>query len=373
MSPPSAPSISKMNPFNDTAMDSVARQRLESGLAQIEANMARKEEEKKERELSRDGGQENTHMGRSEQIWRNEENDITSDSLEIRASSKKEKGARRLDRAKNAAKARLRGDRGLKSKKAKDARKRDKSVKKHRRHKDRKALKEKSSKLANDINDHSEDISILDHGTPTASTEGPDEANAGFSKPVQETRIVPVKIGGFWQFHIVALQQTNPDGETNTIPHRSTALLGKTVTGSSPETDSEDDMVRNKRAKTASVEEIITPTPASRVNLAGSLNTQLGNALSLLGRGTSDQQNEPQSPSSGSTTSSSSSSSSLGTSLAAQAYQTFVRTKERARAEDDAAKGAYETVPDTWQDNPGKVRGRLQTSEDTEIEESRQW
>ena len=371
-----------MDPFNDIAMDGIGPQRLESGLAQIEANMARKQEEKrKERELNRDSGEENKHTGRSDQIGQNEENDIASHCPEKRARSKEEKEANRLYREKTAAKARSRGDGALESKKSKDARKRDKSKKRHRSHKDRKALKETSSKLANDINDHAEDISsILDDDTPTETMTDSAKASTGVFSPMKETRIVPVKVGGFWQFPTVGNRQAKPEEsprDTNTPPRRSNTLLGKRGPSSSPETDSEDNMVRKKRVKmTSNDEEIITPTTASRVKLAGSLNTRVGKTLALQGRDTGDQQNEEQSPSSMSTTSSASSSSSLSTAWLSEVFQKYVGRREHAVGDDgvtanDTPKAVYETVPDAWQDRPGKVRGRLQTSEDTEMEESK--
>lgn len=135
---------------------------------------------------------------------------------------------------------------------------------------------------------------------------------------------------------------------------------------------------RRKRAKiTTEKEGILIPTPvARRKRTPGEFKSQQGNILISTGEELADNQNGRQSPTFSSTTNSSSTSWSDRPLI-----ETLRESRGSNRVHSDGTvdpgrratrKEKCEQVADIWQENPGKIRGRLGTSEDMEVEESTQ-
>ena len=351
-------------------MDDVSRQHLESGLAQIEVNLARKRERATE-----DGEQFPAKGGDDFYTAKHGPNGQTAENIQsakIGIISMETKEAKRLKGSKKTEKAGLREKVQLKrSKKTEKMRKDEQAKLKERKsHKGRKA-KSLGQQDDDNINENPEDISMLDQSIAVHQ----------LPKPNKETRIVPMKVGDFWEYITLGesgQKSKEPPQEKNSPLSISSTLPMKRGLISSTETEYGSNETRRKRTKTATGDEMIpTPTPrARRKQPPGEFESQHGKTLVQIGKELTDDQNGAQSPSCSNATSGTSSSwsdSPLIDALRASLGHNEVHgdgTLDSGRG--TTLKDEYKQVPDTWQEYPGKIRGRLETSEDLEVEESKQ-
>lgn len=113
--------------------------------------------------------------------------------------------------SKKASRRRLKRAREEKSLLSKDIRARkDKSKFKHKSKKDRKAKKKKFSELAAHIDNHPEDVNMVDVNTPGEDMKGSANSNDHMFA-VKETRIIPVKVGRFWRYPTVNSVESKRD------------------------------------------------------------------------------------------------------------------------------------------------------------------
>lgn len=374
-------SSAKIDPFVKTTIDNVSRQRIESSLTQIESIMPGKSKKKKKR-----GEQFSVQSGNDFRAAKQRQNGLPAEivhSPEIAFISKETKEAKRLKRTKKAKKSRLREEKRLKrSKQIEKMETNEQSkLKEQRNHKGRNARSLKQQGGDDDTNDHSEDISILNSEAMEDIAIEPSISLQQISKPKKETRIVPVKIGSTWTFKTLSESDPkfkDPPQENNSLSELSSILPMKRGHISLTGTESGCNENRRKRVKiTTEKERILIPTPgARRKRTAGEFKSQQGNILISTGEELADNQNGRQSPTLSSTTNSSSTSWSDRPLI-----ETLRESRESNRVHSDGTvdpgrratrKEKCEQVADIWQENPGKIRGRLGTSEDMEVEESTQ-
>lgn len=303
-------------------------------------------------------------------------------SPEIAFISKEAKEVKRVKRTKKAKKSRSREEKLLKRSKQteKTGTNEQSKLKERKNHKGRneKSLKHQGG---DDTNDHPEDISILNSEAIGDIAIEPSISLQQIFKPKKETRIVPVKIGSSWTFKI--LRESDPEfkdppRENHSLSDLSSSLPMKRGPISLTDTGSGFNETRRKRAKiTTEKEGILIPTPvARRKRTPGEFKSQQGNILISTGEELADNQNGRQSPTFSSTTNSSSTSWSDRPLI-----ETLRESRGSNRVHSDGTvdpgrratrKEKCEQVADIWQENPGKIRGRLGTSEDMEVEESTQ-
>jgi hypothetical protein len=215
-----------MGHLSNRTVNSVSIKGLDLRLAQIAESVARELQMEKGVQQGAKNMANNKRLEGSDQIKQVDERGITSDSPGGANKAKRSRAARRrLKRAREEGKASLREGKGLAKK--------DKSKFKHKSKKDRKAKtkkKKKFSEMVADIDDHPEDVSMLDVNTPGEDMKGSANSNDHMFA-VKETRIIPVKVGRFWRYPTVnsveskrdesSTESNEPPIESNKSPVRS--------------------------------------------------------------------------------------------------------------------------------------------------------
>jgi flagellar biosynthesis GTPase FlhF len=381
-----------------SAVDNNANDRLSAGLAQIESKRKMKKEEWK-RKMTEE--RKRPRQTKKAERAMKKEAALLKQGQEGEKATKED--AKHLKRRTKAEKALRREARRLKkSKKADMAMEREKLQANRMKDRSPQHLPGNSIETPQEIEMHNSPTLRIsaagpstnaDHKRDDASAKAIEQTKDGqlILKPIRETRIVPTKVGGVWQLPTlkscglepvkkiepplpkkvgdswvswVVLPTVNPfdsglkaavpqSASVEFVPRRSSLPAGK---GSN---------------YPAGPDNIITPTPAPRAQVGGSAPLQLAKSraskVPFARPGAAIPDGE--SPSNSDTASTSPSvmrSRGLAKTLRAS-------LKNHAGGEEDAVMEEYEVVPDTWQDTPGKIRGkrRLPTSEEVEKEESK--